>query len=155
MQNPAGMTQHFRTTNAACPPRGQISAPAIGAWLQAKGHLPDLLLSSDATRTRETWAGLGFGAEERFLRDLYLAPSPTMLEVLQQAGAAHTVLMLGHNPAIAEFAQSLAKHAPQDGDFLRYPTCATTVFQFDIQSWAELRAGMGEMLDFTIPRRLV
>lgn len=145
------LSDHQRGLN----PRGQFSAPAIGAWLQAKGHLPDLLLSSDATRTRETWAGLGFDAEERFLRDLYLAPSLTMLEVLRQAGVAQTVLMLGHNPGIAEFAERLAKHAPQDGDFLRYPTCATTVFQFDIQSWAEVRAGTGEVLDFTIPRRLV
>lgn len=145
------LSDHQRGLN----PRGQISAPAVGAWLQAKGHLPDLVLSSDPTRTRETWVGLGIEAEERFLRDLYLAQSHTMLEVLRQGGAAQTVLMLGHSPGIAEFAQSLAKRAPQDGDFRRYPTCATTVFQFNTQNWAEVRAGTGEVLEFTVPRRLI
>ncbi|WP_321829806.1 SixA phosphatase family protein [Thalassovita sp.] len=135
-------------------PRGQASAKALGDWLRGNGYLPDLLLSSDATRTRETWAGLVLEAEERFLRGLYLAPSIAMLEVLKQAGDAATVLMLGHNPGIADFADTLAAGHPGDADFDRYPTCATTVYQFEADSWSEVGPGMGQILNFTIPRRL-
>ena len=135
-------------------PRGQASAKGLGDWLRGNGYLPDLLLSSDATRTRETWAGLVLEAEERFLRGLYLAPSIAMLEVLKQAGDAETVLMLGHNPGIADFAETLANAHPGDADFDRYPTCATTVYQFEADSWSEVGPEMGQVLDFTIPRRL-
>ena len=33
--------------------RGKRSAKAIGEWLRAQGYLPDQILSSSATRTRE------------------------------------------------------------------------------------------------------
>ena len=36
--------------------RGRKSAKAIGQWLSGKGYEPVLVLSSDAERTRETWA---------------------------------------------------------------------------------------------------
>ena len=45
---------HARRLNG----RGRRSAEALGNWLRAKGHLPDVALSSDAVRTQETFAGL-------------------------------------------------------------------------------------------------
>ena len=46
-----GLDDHERPLNG----RGCRSAKAIGAWLNDHGYLPDLVLSSDAERTRETW----------------------------------------------------------------------------------------------------
>lgn len=143
-------SDHARRLN----PRGQASAKAIGDWLRQFGYLPDLVLSSDSQRTRDTLEGLQLDATARFHRTLYLAPPEIMLNALQQAGDAPCVLMLGHNPGIAAFAWDLLEHQPDDPDFERYPTCATAVIDFPITDWKELVLGQGALLDFTVPRRL-
>ena len=48
-----GQGDHARPLN----PRGRRAATAIGGWLADKGYVPDLILCSDAQRTRETTAG--------------------------------------------------------------------------------------------------
>ena len=146
-----GMNDHARPLN----PRGQKAADVLGQWLRDRGYLPDLLLSSDATRTRDTFARLHLSCETKFHRGLYLAPAVMMLQGLHRAGGARCVLMLGHNPGIADFAKALAMDPPQDPDFQRYPTCATTVFDFSGESWQEVASGSGIIREFTVPRRLV
>lgn len=145
------LSDHARPLNK----RGRKSAKAIGDWLRDKGYLPDLVLSSDATRTMETCEGLALDTETRFLRDLYHASAIAMMEALRKGGSANTLLMVGHNPGIAEFAASLAAHAPDDPDFDRYPTCATAVFDLPIAAWDEAGFGVGTVRDFITPRRLV
>ncbi|MCG7573913.1 histidine phosphatase family protein [Phaeobacter sp. CNT1-3] len=145
------LSDHQRPLNK----RGCASAKAMGDWLRERGHLPDLVLSSDSTRTQETWERLALTSEVRLMRSLYLAPAMRMLEVLRQAGEAQTVLMLGHNPGIGDLAQQLAATDPRDDGFYHYPTCATTVFGFEASAWEEVRPQTGAVLDFTIPRRLL
>ena len=35
--------------------RGRRDAPKIGRWLREHGYLPDIVICSDARRTRQTW----------------------------------------------------------------------------------------------------
>lgn len=133
--------------------RGYKSAPAIGNWLRDRGYTPDAVLSSSAKRTRETYDGLGFDVPARFERTLYLADSETMLGELRSE-TADVVLMLGHNPGIADFADRLVASPPGHVRFYDYPTCATTVMDFDIDTWSALKYGTGQVLDFVIPREL-
>ena len=137
--------------------RGRKAAEKLGAWLAEQGHIPDAVLSSDAARTRETWSLMAQPLPPItpvFLRDLYLAPAQTMLDCLRQHGSGETLLILGHNPGIAMFAQMLA-HQPATHDRFRdYPTGATTVMHFNASSWSNVDWGSGEILDFAIPRAL-
>ncbi len=133
--------------------RGQKSAPLIGSWLRDNGYLPDAVLSSSAKRTRQTRDGLGFDVPARFERSLYLADPDTMLEELKRE-TADVVLMLGHNPGIAAFAEMLVAQPPQHARFFDYPTCATTVIDFDIDDWGGLRLETGKVKSFVIPREL-
>ena len=134
--------------------RGRKSAPAIGRWLQSNGWLPDEVISSTAQRTRETWDRLGLSASSlSFTPALYLAGSDKLFEALS-AASAETVLMLGHNPGIAEFAHRLVRQAPHHPRFRDYPTCATTVIQFDAPDWNSVRWGSGKVLGFVVPREL-
>ena len=146
-------TDHQRPLN----PRGKRAAPLIGRWLVQKGYLPQEALISDATRTRETWALLDaeFPASvpARFERALYLAGPDTMLRCLATA-QARCVMMIGHNPGIAGFAEMLLATAVAHPGFARYPTCATLVAEFDADTWADLRPGTGRALDFIVPREL-
>ena len=134
--------------------RGRRQAPLLGAWLAKRGHRPDIALVSSAARTRETWDLVAPhlpDARVEHRKNLYLAPRGTLVRA-PEGQKARTVLILAHNPGIAEAAHDLVKHRPDDGAFLRYPTAATTVIRFETPTWGEI--GRGELVDFTVPSRL-
>lgn len=133
--------------------RGRRSAPVVATWLRQSGWLPDEVFSSSAARTRETWERMGLQAEAHFTRALYLADPEAMRQVLSKA-RGQTVLMLSHNPGIAEFAHMLLQHPPDHDRFHDYPTCATTVIRFNIENWADIQWHSGTVLGFVIPREL-
>ncbi|MCV6587091.1 MAG: histidine phosphatase family protein [Marinibacterium sp.] len=144
------LADHDRALNA----RGTRSAQAMGDWLRAQGHVPDQILTSTARRTVDTCAGLQFQITPDEVPALYHAAPETMLSVLQGATGS-TVLMLGHNPGIAEFAARLVHKAPDHARFHDYPTCATLVARFDrAKGWRDVGFGSGEAVDFQIPRNL-
>lgn len=141
------LSDHARPLN----PRGRRAARAMGDWLRQQGLLPDTALVSTAMRTRETWTRLGLGGKVRFSDALYHAAPEDILGELRGAFGAN-VLILGHNPGIAEFAALLLAAPPAHPRFDDYPTCATLVADFEIRSWADLRPGTGRLVAFVTPR---
>lgn len=136
--------------------RGHRSAHALGAWLQENGYAPDTALVSTATRTRQTWDGMADHfpkATAHFLDEMYLASDRKLLDCLKRHGAG-TVLMIAHNPGIAQFAHDLAAAMPMHARFTDYPTGATTVLKFDVDAWGDVTAGSGTVEAFTVPRDL-
>ncbi|MEX0283678.1 MAG: histidine phosphatase family protein [Paracoccaceae bacterium] len=144
------LDDHARPLNR----RGEKSAKALGDWLREHRLEPDETLSSSSVRTRQTFAGLGLSKPATFLVTLYHAEAQRMLSVLHGA-RGDVVLMIGHNPGIAAFAQALVADPPTHERFMDYPTGATLVAQFDIPGWPSLRWGMGKVRDFVVPRELV
>lgn len=138
--------------------RGRASASAIGTWLKEKGYLPAEVLCSDAARTAETWARVAAELpdppEVSYYHRLYHAPASRMLATLAMARET-TVMMIGHNPGIGDFAAGLATTAPAHPRFHDYPTTATTVFDFDAETWDDVRPGTGQVVDFIVPRDLI
>ncbi len=138
--------------------RGKAAAADLGQWLDSRGYVPGEVLCSDAVRTRKTWAGISAAlpgtATLELKPALYHAGAEVMLAVLKHA-SADVVMMIGHNPGIAEFASKLVANAPLNPDFGRYPTGATLVVDFAISSWADVSLGSGVTVDFVIPRESV
>jgi phosphohistidine phosphatase len=121
-----------------------------------RGYLPDEALVSSALRTRETWDGVQAKLAPcpvAHLPALYHAGPDTMMQVLQGA-AGNCVLMLGHNPGIAEFARLLVSRAPGHPRFGDYPTAATLIADFPTDTWRETRFGTARPVDFVVPRDL-
>lgn len=147
------VADHDRPLNA----RGIRSAGLIGQWLASRGDVPGEVLCSDALRTRETWEQIAprvGGAPVVTLKPaLYHAGPDVMLAVLRHA-TAPVVMMLGHNPGIAEFAARLMALPPVAPEFHRYPTGATLVATFEVAAWADVGFGSGAVLDFVTPRNL-
>jgi phosphohistidine phosphatase len=85
---------------------------------------------------------------------LYHAGPDVMLAVLRHA-TADTVMMIGHNPGIAEFAHRLVSKTPVSPEFRKYPTGATLVVDFAEESWSEVSFGQGVTVDFIVPREIV
>lgn len=135
--------------------RGKAAAADLGEWLASRGYIPSEVLCSDALRTRKTWSGIAPALPGTAILSikpaLYNAGTDVMLAVLKHA-TTDTVMMIGHNPGIAEFAQRLVSKAPLNSEFQRYPTGATLVLEFDISNWGDIAAGKGTVLDFVVPR---
>ncbi|MAS56543.1 MAG: phosphoglycerate mutase [Pimelobacter sp.] len=144
-------------------PRGHGDAAAAGAWLSARGLVPDHALVSGALRTRETYehvargAGLAWsGLEASYDEGLYAAGVETALDLVRLVDDAHRhVLLIGHNPTVAHLAQLLDDG---DGDVeaatelaMGYPTSATTVFRYD-GSWAHLAPGAARLTGHFVGR---
>lgn len=141
---------HDRPLNS----RGEASARVLGDWVRAQGYLPDEVLCSPSARTRQTLTLTGLHAPKvRFEPVLYHASRHMMTDLLQTA-TGQCVLMIGHNPGIAGFATSLVAVQPLHVRFRDYPTCATLVVDFDIETWADLALHNGNARDFVIPREL-
>ena len=150
----AGLADHERPLNR----RGRASASAIGKWLEERGYRPDTALVSSATRTQETWARIAreltSPAALLTIPGLYLADREEMLAILGRAPAG-CVILIAHNPGSASMAGGLARVAPDDPRFRRYPTAATCVFEFDAESWAQVGWNTGQVVDFIKPRDLL
>lgn len=147
------LSDHDRPLNA----RGQQAAADLGGWLASRGYLPGEVLVSDARRTRETWEGIAPSLPDApsasFKPALYHASADVMLAVLRHA-SAECVMMIGHNPGIATFAERILAQQISHPGFYRYPTGATLVASFEIDDWAEAGFGMGAARDFVVPREL-
>lgn len=132
--------------------RGKKHAAAVGEAMAAAGLLPDLVLCSPARRTRETWEGVrgalaGAADDVRFPDALYHSDAQGYIDTIRAAGPVGSVLVVGHNPMIAETALMLAAHG--DSKALssmrsRFPTSALAVIGFDTPL-ADISPGAGTL----------
>jgi phosphohistidine phosphatase len=130
--------------------RGAEDAPRIGAWLQKQGT-PDLALVSDSLRTRETFAGLGVEPPAHHSRALYQATAGALLTFIQaRRGDAQTLLVVAHNPGIAELAAMLVADDQMPSAFYDYPPGATTLLEFA----DTIGPQQGHLRGFATPRTL-
>lgn len=94
-----GVDDHQRPLNK----RGAKDAPAVADVLRALGWMPDVVLSSDSARTRQTWERVSARWDPappvRFRNDLYLAPLDTFRQLIaRQGNDVDTLMILAHNP---------------------------------------------------------
>ncbi len=147
------MDDHDRPLNT----RGRLSAIAVGDWLTSRGYVPGEVLCSTAARTKETCELMLEKIDPRpsvqWDHSLYHATPEQMLSALRGA-TGQTVLMVGHNPGIAYAAGALASAPPLHPRFGHYPTAATTVYDFHVETWNQVDWGSGQVLDFIVPRDL-
>lgn len=145
---------HARVLNG----RGQASATAIGDWLATQSYIPERVLCSDAARTIETAdliiPKLTPAPKLELSGRIYHASPDTILEMIGQQ-TVQTLAVIGHNPGIGMLANSLVKAAPKHHRFSDYPTCATTVIDFDVDTWSAVRSHSGTTIAFVVPRDLI
>jgi phosphohistidine phosphatase len=141
--------------------RGRRDAPVVGRWLGTSGYVPDAVVCSTARRARETWelASMGLNAVApdacpavTYEPRVYEATVLGLLMLVREFDPAwRTVVIVGHNPGLAELASGLA--SPDDEAPHRFPTAAVAVFGLP-GSWADVAPGEERLLAFTIPAEL-
>ena len=128
--------------------RGRRQAAAAGRYLAAEGLLPDIVICSDARRTRETLDGLALeeGTAVRFTPELYDGHVPELVGLVRgiEDDDASQVLVVGHNPTVSDAGRYLAR----EGDpaslsrlALGMPTSGLAVLKFEAAHWSAVGAG--------------
>ncbi|NNJ66577.1 MAG: histidine phosphatase family protein, partial [Boseongicola sp.] len=84
----------------------------------------------------------------------YLASAQTIFGVLRTQSAP-SLMVICHNPGIADFAKRITSAPHPHPRFNDYPTCATAIITFDAPDWSELDWATGQVTDFTVPRDLL
>lgn len=140
--------------------RGAQDAPRVGRWLRAQKLVPNAILSSPATRARQTAEAVCQTAQipvERiqWTDGLYLASLERLRAYLLDT-PAHTqrLLVIGHNPGLDDLLLYLARPpVPHKANGKLMTTAALARLQLDA-GWNDIRRGCAELLHIQYPADL-
>lgn len=141
-------TDHGRPLNE----RGRRDAPAMAQALIERDWVPNLVLSSDSQRTRETWSLMSpeFGAEieVRWRPEFYLGGATELVNALEEQGDTDCVLVLGHNPGWEHAASYLS------GVHLGMTTANCVLLEADGEWRDVMQPGAWTLVEHVRPRDL-
>jgi phosphohistidine phosphatase len=139
--------------------RGRRDAAAIGAFVAEAGLIPDLVIYSGALRARET-AAIVLKAwprpvEARAELSLYNAPRAGVHAIVRALpDTAPSVLLIGHNPGLADLANTLVGGGAES-DIARmagkFPTAGLAALEFDVDRWRDVARGSARLARFVTP----
>jgi len=150
-----GLDDHDRPLAA----RGRKSMKVMSRHLRDAEIHPSLVLCSSATRARQTLErvlpSLGDDVRIEVEDGLYTFDADVVLRRLRRVPAANTsVLVVGHNPAMADLTGMLAGTERDLGaKVAKFPTGAFAALAVPV-AWSRLRPGGAELVSFVAPRDL-
>ncbi len=141
------LTDHERPLNE----RGQRDALLMAQKIKAYGVLPDLMLVSDAQRTRETWLIINehLGSPQtKFDKQFYMASPATIIRKLKMIdNLVDTVLLLAHNPGITEVFYDLANISIDN-----VPTAGVGCLRLHTDKFFEIEKCKKDLVYFSYPK---
>lgn len=128
--------------------RGRSQAENVGRLLAARGYAPDHVLCSSARRTRQTLEGVlgtlepSRALETDFSEAVYSAGVDTLLGLITYVPAeSGTVLVVAHNPTVAQLAADFLEKPGLDG----YPPATVTAVALEVE-WLYAAPGAGSAI---------
>jgi phosphohistidine phosphatase len=141
--------------------RGRADAPVIGAYMARHGLIPDRVLVSPATRTRQTWDLIARALSHSpvaYEDRLYDASTQTLLDLIKQAEPeVHGLLVVGHNPGLHDLARLLIASGDVEAREQlneKLPTSGLAVIEFAVDDWPRLHPRSGRLDRFVTPSSL-
>lgn len=143
--------------------KGIKQCQVIGEYLKGSSAKIDYVLASTSQRTTETneltQEALGKKIKTEYISKLYLGSANDILNTVAFTDDKYkSVIVVGHNPGLHQFAVSLIK----DGErslvknlAYNYPPGSLAVLEFDIKSWSDLGWRSGNLVDFLVTKGLV
>ncbi len=137
--------------------RGEVGAERMGIWLADRGHVPSQIICSTAKRAKMTAQIImeQFADKPKIdlISGLYHASPDTILAKIRSAKAGD-LMVIGHNPGLASFADLISETRPKHERFTSFPTTSTLVSEVHRESWNDLKFGDARLLSFIVPRDL-
>lgn len=122
--------------------RGVRSARIMGRVLAAEGRVPDLIVTSTATRALSTAAlanEAGDWDSQIVLEpSLYGTGADAAVQVASSVTDAKRLMLVGHQPTWSVLVSLLT------GDRIEMKTAAVAVIDFDVDDWTDLPSVRGE-----------
>ena len=142
--------------------RGREDAAKLGAYMVRHALVPERVIVSTSARTRETWdlVASAFAAAPPAVYDerIYEAAPQAILKVIKECEAeVQTLLIVGHNPGLQEFAALLIASGDVEARQRLneiFPTAGLVVINFALDDWARLHPHAGRLDLFVSPRSL-
>ena len=131
--------------------RGLNAAPFVGEVMTRRGFSPAVVISSPAVRAATTAALVkesgGLNAELQYDHRIYEASPITLRTVASEVGDdLDSVMLVGHNPGMEGFIRYLT------GRVEPMPTAALAVLELSIDSWKDLDADCGKIVEIIRPK---
>lgn len=120
--------------------QGLGDARRMATQLVEMGWSPERILVSTARRARETCSEVAQIVEDERVRpmeSLYLANAKVIEDAVSKNEDVETLMVIGHNPGIHEFALAIKRIAGAKDDFAasrlveKFPTCCVALFESD------------------------
>jgi phosphohistidine phosphatase len=135
-------------------PRGLRNVPEMGRRLAARGAPPELIVSSPAVRALATARAVAreIGYREDGIVEepsLYLAAPSSLLDILRQTPAGvRSIMLVGHNPGLTEFANALDEVRIDN-----MPTGGMLCVEFDAPDWSRIEPAAADFCWYDFPRK--
>jgi phosphohistidine phosphatase len=144
--------------------RGRRQTAQVAAYMAEKvaagEPVPDLVISSSATRARMTaepvHAALGDGIPLDVERALYGADPDDIVNRLRLVpDETNSVMVVGHNPTFHELVLLLVSDDDAGRTRLEtgFPTAALAHVVLDVTTWTEVAAGCGRLEELFVPTK--
>ena len=142
--------------------RGRKDAARIGGYMATHALVPDRVLVSPAKRTQETWKYLSAAFRPapaaQSAERLYDATPHAILALIKDApAAAHSLMVVGHNPGLHEVALLLIASGDvelRERLHEKLPTSGLIIIDFAFDDWSKLHPQSGRLERFVSPRSL-
>ena len=136
--------------------RGHRDAAAIGAYIHDLSGTPDAIITSDATRARQTSEilaeAVGFQTPLTVEPRIYGADVNLLLALVRSIlDEVDTAIIIDHNPGCEVLAEALVGN---DDEEVRLPTAGFALLEFDVEHWDAARAGSGRLREVSSPRTI-
>jgi len=135
--------------------RGYRDAPKMALYLQEHQLLPELVISSTAKRTTETWQHMQLSIPHRipiqYSEDLYHAGLRQIRQqICSRASNQNCIMVLGHNPGWEDAATDLS------GLFITMTTANIVILKHSAETWQDCfqRSEEWEFIDQVRPKDL-
>lgn len=133
--------------------RGHRDAPFMANKLLSLEQLPQLLISSPATRARSTAAYVADALlyrQNRIKIDpaIYEASAEDLLAITQRLdNSFERIMLFGHNMTYTTFLNWFA-----ESPIANFPTAGIAIISFDTDTWQSISPSNGKLIYFDIPK---
>ena len=144
------LIDHERPLNS----RGKTDAPKMGMYLSSIEKVPDIIISSTATRARQTvdyfLQGCSFEGEVIYRQSLYHGGTEDYVDELQILGdVIQNAMIVGHNPGLEYAIEDIC------GQYEIMPTSSIALIKMDVSNWKNLNLDTtGELVSVFRPKEI-
>ena len=136
---PENTDDHSRPLNK----RGENSCRLIASYMKENNIGPEVILSSDAMRTKQTTKNilkiLGSDVKPEFSEKLYLATAGEILKVISKVeSSVNSLMIVSHNPGVENLVSLITGGGDKDSMNrlrVKYPTAGLSCLKIDIDNW--------------------